>query len=90
MRLFLNQIKLAPAGSLVVWICGLVHDARTHLSKFKPGFGELRRLNSYICLAPRMFLQKGEAEARLKVFQEGSVRENHILCLLLLLIISYL
>lgn len=65
---------LAPAGSLVVWICGLVHDARTKLSKKKAGWGEFRRLNVYVCMAPRRYLRGEEEEKQRQLaFYKGLV-----------------
>lgn len=65
---------LAPAGSLVVWRCGLVHDARTHLAGHNAAFGPLRRLNVYICLAPRASIKDdAERAARLDAFERGIV-----------------
>lgn len=63
---------LAPAGSIVLF-CG-VHDARTHITRAKPGMGPLRRLTVYTCLAPRMFTRgDAEAQARTEAFERGIV-----------------
>ena len=60
----------APAGSLVLWKCGVIHDNHTAVTDVMPDVCKypLRRLVSYVNYAPRCFSTDQELEEREVLF----------------------
>lgn len=60
----------APAGSLVIWSCGLVHDSFTRI-KFEVPNVSLRRCVAYVNFCPVSFASTLDLEIRKAIFERG-------------------
>ena len=66
----LIEIK-APAGALVMWKCGVIHDAKT-ATRVRQGAGSLRRLVSYVSYGPRSAASDEDIKKRREYFKNGT------------------
>jgi hypothetical protein len=66
----LVEVK-APAGALVIWKCGLIHDGKT-ATQVRQDVGNLRRLVSYVSYAPSNVASAEDIKKRREYFRNGT------------------
>jgi hypothetical protein len=70
LRTNLVEVK-APAGALVIWKCGLIHDGKT-ATQVRQDVGNLRRLVSYASYAPHNVASAEDIKKRREYFHNGT------------------
>lgn len=65
----------SPAGSLTLWLSGLIHDNTSIVMKQrnKHGHTPLARLVVYLCYAPKSWATEEELELREQIYKRGQI-----------------
>lgn len=64
---------VSPAGSLTLWLSGLIHDNTTAVIDLGNSILPLARLVIYLCYAPRSWATAEELQLREKMYKRGQI-----------------